>query len=42
MVSNQSSLSQDWNEVSSGIASGARSLGQTLGLVDADVIPGNP
>lgn len=42
MVSNQSSLSQDWNEVSSGLASGARSLGQTLGLVDEDVIPGNP
>lgn len=42
MVSNQSSLSQDWNEATSAISSGARSLGQTLGLVDEDVVPGNP
>lgn len=42
MVSNQSSLSQDWNEATSAISSGARSLGQTLGLVDEDVVPGDP
>lgn len=41
MVSNNSTLGQDWDEVTSGIASGARKLGQMHGLVDWDVIPGN-
>ena len=42
MVSNNSTLGQDWNEVTSGIASGARAVGQSVGLVAEDVIPGNP
>lgn len=42
MVSNNSSLGQDWNEVTSGLESGARAVGQALGLVSEDLIPGNP
>lgn len=42
MVSNNSSLAQDWGEITSGIASGARAVGQSLGLVAEEVIPGDP
>ncbi|NYH80365.1 hypothetical protein FHR84_003722 [Actinopolyspora biskrensis] len=42
MVSNTSSLGADWNALKERIGDWGQSIGQAVGLVDGEVIPGDP
>lgn len=42
MVTNQSSLSEGWGQLTDWVGDKARAAGQAVGLVDDDLIPGNP
>ncbi|WP_020486323.1 putative T7SS-secreted protein [Actinopolyspora halophila] len=42
MVSNTSSLGADWNALKNTVSDWGQSIGQAVGLVDGDVIPGDP
>lgn len=42
MVSNSSSLGDDFGQLGSAVSEGAKDVGQFLGLVDDDLVPGDP